>query len=230
MPFTTKQSYTAKMISKGYYAFGNPAGIELLDWPSYEGGPMETEPFIESFIYVTKDASVTFTYTEGDITINSWDCIDADSVADERKFDNVGFKVNNVAGNTAVLGAKEAPGQAPEGEVKENAVGKTGLTDLAGNEVPALSKNYGIAKFEVEALNPVAYDYYVYAEDDKGNSNFAVSDGKVTDKAEASAFKINFGSLDRDSILETEGDVSFYAIVRSSTRVIKTITLMKEAK
>jgi len=95
----------------GAYAWADADGIDAYDWSTYpSGGTEETLPYAETLIYVTKDASVTFTYdtykpdggqAASQIVIDSW------TGGNERVFNNdsLQYKVNGKAGNVLVLGA-----------------------------------------------------------------------------------------------------------------------------
>lgn len=95
-------------------------------------------------------------------------------------------------------------------DVKKPISGTIGLKDLQGQDV-TLTKNYGIAKFS-KAIDTTANNYFLAVEAENGDKDDLAID------------------FDLKGVEIRGASTTFFAIVRSSTRVIKSIQLKEVAK
>lgn len=212
-------------IQEGFYNWQNiNEGIDAFDWDTYpDGGTYESKPYIETLIYVTKDASVTFTYVsalkngniaQSEITLISWED-EEDPTAYRYYNDEISFTINGVAGNVLTLGTPAAEEESSVIALPSGDVTSEGLTDLNGNAVTSLSTNYAIDRVTTETLDLLNKRYFIVATDESNQTN----------EDAGKPFEITFGSGALEGVWETSGAVSFYAIVKSSTHTIKKIEL-----
>jgi hypothetical protein len=222
--FASSYSGAARTISAYTETFNNGGTVDYALNAKGQTSIAENETIVD--LYILANAPTTGTLDSGTLF----------NMADMEAGSNKDISGGNVTSNQAkysigngyltcsdsfVLGSSGGGGSEPEDEIKEADTGyeleskyvesaALDLTDLQGHDV-TLSKNYGIAKF-TENIDTVAKNYFLHV---------------VDDKEESADLPINFAEQGFDF---ESANVSFFAIVRSATHKVVSMTLKAVAK
>lgn len=198
----TGDTYTAAMAGTSplYPAAKTAATVTAND---------ETPALYQMIFAVNPEAPVTLTFKECAINIGAFT---ADSIDSQTTYKMVNSTLDmSQATLTLPLASAPTPVVIDDEGSKNTASGATGLTDLQGNTVPALSKNYGIAQFST-TIDTAANDYVLAVEDSNGDST---------------TFDVDFAEIGVEAASAT---VDFFAVVKSLTHTITSMVLQAVAK
>ena len=210
---TLTNKFNGATLSKGYD--GNSYRVNFSAGSASDAYPSDEQTISNAsiadalkFLVVTADGSTVTATLSATMNFVTYE---EDVTGTEEPKNSLAGTITMTPASYEFAAAAPTPVDIPaEGSIKATASGVTGLTDLQGNTIPALSKNYGIAQFSTTI--------------DTANNDYVLA---VEAGAESTTFDVDFDEI---GVEATNASVNFFAIVDSSTRTITGIKLQAIAK